>query len=112
MDAVAQILVGAAIAIVGTAFLAVPGFLLGGAFGLVLGRVARPTMRTMRIAVGLWILVCVAGAAYAVMAVAGAQHPDSLDSVGEAFYALLGIGSAVGGGYALYRGAIPGSERA
>ena len=101
MIAILEIVSGVLLLLLTAAVLALPGFLVAGALGLLVRRIAKLTSRRTWIAVTLWVLLCAAGAAACVASLARTSHPDPLDPLAELFYVLLGISSAVGGARAL-----------
>jgi hypothetical protein len=101
-------IVGIGLAALALALLAIPGFLIGGAVGLVAGRVG-VSRRALWIAIVGWVAACLAVGIIVALQVS-AEKPDGQQSIGVAFYLLLGVASSVGGGYGLLRGAIPSSR--
>ena len=101
---IAQIGLGIVLGVIALALLAVPGFLVGGSVALLLGRLTRFSKGRVRLAVVIWAVLCLAITGFAIVQVEGASKPDALASLAELFFILLGVGTAAGGGYGLYRG--------
>ncbi len=102
MITIVQIAFGILMAIAALGLLAVPGFLVGGAVGLLLGRPTGPSKGAISKAIAVWVILCLAATAAAVVQTEGASTHDSLDPLAELFFVMVGVGSALGGGCGLY----------
>ena len=103
MELLAQVLLGVVIGGMTLAVCAVPGFLVGGALGLLVRRIHQPGSRIRWGAVCLWALLCAAGTVLIILPTETNPTPNAFDALGELIVTFLGVASAAGGCFALYR---------
>jgi O-antigen/teichoic acid export membrane protein len=103
MEFLAQALLVVVIGGMALALCAIPGFLVGGALGLVVRRIHLPGPRIRWSAVCLWALLCAAGTVLIILPTETDPTPNAFDAFGVLVVAFLGVASAAGGSFALYR---------